>query len=142
MKTLKRILIAIALPSLLIAILFYFNIIWKSPGFYKIEQPIELKEPIMDMVEYSQIIQTHRRPYCFTVNSSLGGKVYILGIEHFKDENNPQLDTIRNLWTKANPTVALVEGRLGFLFTWFQNPIKEYGEGGLVSELSKEDGGD
>ena len=42
----------------------------------------------------------------------------------------------------AKPTVALVEGRLGFLFTWFQNPIKKYGESGLVSKLAKSEGVD
>ena len=127
---------------LLIVALFSCNVMWKSPNFYTVQQPTELKESIMDMDEYSQIIQIHRRPYCFTVSSSSGGKVYILGIEHTKDENHPQLDTIRNIWNEANPDAALVEGRLGFLFTWFQNPIKEYGEGGLVSQLSKGNGVD
>jgi hypothetical protein len=120
--------------------LFYFNIIWKSPSFYTVKKTTELAEPIMDMNEYENIVHIHRRPYCYSLKSSFGGKVYIIGIEHTKDENHPHLDTIRQLWQEANPTVALVEGRLGFLFSWFQNPVKVYGEGGLVSQLSKNDG--
>lgn len=109
---------------LLIVALFSCNVMWKSPNFYTVQQPTELKESIMDMDEYSQIIQIHRRPYCFTVSSSFGGKVYILGIEHTKDENHPQLDTIRNIWNEANPDAALVEGRLGFYFQGFRIQLK------------------
>lgn len=140
MKIFKWILLTLTLSALLLVSFFYFNILWKSPGFYKIKQPKELIEPIMDMEAYSQILQTHRRPYCFSVSSSSGGKVYIVGIEHTRDKNNSQLDTIQNIWNEVKPTVALVEGRLGFLFAWFQNPVEEYGEGGLVSQLSKENG--
>jgi hypothetical protein len=138
MKLIKWILLTLVLLGFLFFSFMYFGIIWKSPGFYQVDQPTELKKPVMDMTAYEQIIQTHRRPYCYTLNSSSGGKAYILGIEHTRDVNHAQLDTIRKIWKEANPTVALVEGRLGFLFSWIQNPIQEYGEAGLVSQLAKE----
>lgn len=132
----------IAFVVLLVFSLFYLGVMWKSPNYYKVEKSIELKEPIMDMMTYGEIVSTHRRPYCYLLNSSSGGKVYILGIEHSRDKHHPQLDTIKHFWKEAKPTVALIEGRLGFLFTWFQDPVERYGEGGLVSQLSKQNGVD
>ncbi len=140
MRKLKSILIVIGIFMLVVFILFSSNILWKLPDFYEIQHNTELKEPIMDMKDYEQIWQTHRRPYCYSINSTSGGEVHILGVEHVTNENHPQFDTIRNLWNETKPTVALVEGRLGFLFTWFQNPIEKYGEGGLVSQLAKKNG--
>lgn len=142
MRIIKRSLIGGGSFILIVVILFSCNVFWKSPRFYKVQQETEIKEPIMDMKSYKRISQTHRRPYCYSVNSTSGGKVYIVGVEHITDENHPQFDTIRNLWNEASPSVALVEGRLGFLFTWLQDPIKQYGEGGLVSQLSKKNGVD
>lgn len=141
MKKIKKILISIILFSSIIVILFSCNVVWKSPSFYDVKKNKELIAPIMDMDAYKDIWQTHRRPYCYSIVSTKSkGKVHILGVEHLTDPNHSQFDTIRNLWNQTNPTVALVEGRLGFLFTWFQNPIEKYGEGGLVSELAKKDG--
>ncbi len=118
----------------------YFDVIWKSPGFYQTENIRKMEVPIMDMEAYKEIISQHRRPYCYTIKSKNGGKVYILGVEHTKDKTNAQFDTISRLWEEAKPTVALVEGRMGFLFSWTQDPIEHYGEGGLVSHLSRKDG--
>jgi hypothetical protein len=140
MKTFKKVLIGIFLFFSIVTIFFSCDVIWKSPSFYNVKENKDLITPIMDMEAYNNISQTHRRPYCYPIQSKSKGKVYILGIEHVKDPNHPQLDTIRTLWNQAKPTVALVEGRLGFLFTWLQDPIKEYGEGGLVSEMAKKDG--
>jgi hypothetical protein len=140
MKKLKTVSINIALLFFTANLLFSCNVIWKSPSFYKVKENRELVAPIMDMNGYKEIWQTHRRPYCYSIHSPLKGKVYVLGVEHITDQSHPQFDTILTTWNKAKPTVALVEGRLGFLFKWFQNPIKKYGEGGLVSNLAKRDG--
>lgn len=137
MKKIKPILMAVGLSLLLTATLFSCKVIWKSPSFYEVKESKTLDTPIMDMEAYEQIVQTHPRPYCYSVHSASGGKAHILGVGHITDKNHPQFDTIRSLWNEARPTVALVEGRLGFLFTWFQDPIEKYGEGGLVSELAK-----
>lgn len=140
MKKFRKALIPIALFFLSGAILLACNVIWKSPSFYDVKEIRKLKTPIMDMEDYDTIIGSHERPYIYSVKSDNGGSVYILGVEHVKDNQHPQFKTIETYWTKVKPTVALIEGRLGFLFTWFQNPIENYGEGGLVSKLAKESG--
>lgn len=134
-KVIKLIISFIAI----VVLLMYFNIIWKSPSHYKVNKSTNLEEPIMDMKAYEEIWQTHRRPYIYTVKSSNGGKVTIVGVEHTNDPNNSQFDTINKLWKELNPSVAFVEGRMGFMFTWFMNPIEKYGESGLVSSLAKKD---
>ncbi|EDP70299.1 hypothetical protein FBALC1_06068 [Flavobacteriales bacterium ALC-1] len=134
-KALKLFLLFIGI----IFLLFYFNIIWKSPPYYKTDKQVELTVPIMDMETYMKIVNDHKRPYMFTVNSKSGGKAIIIGTDHINDPNHIQFDSIRHYWKKHKPTIALVEGRLGFFFKWIHNPIKEYGESGLTSKLAKAD---
>lgn len=94
----------------------------------------------MDMTEYRDIISTHRRPYIYTVKHAAGGEAYIMGVAHTNDIESIDLDSVQIYWKNTDPTFALVEGRLGFLFSWFQDPVQKYGEGGLVSRLAKKKG--
>ena len=135
----KKLFIAVAIYCATVVMLFSCGVIWTSPPFYKVKKRVQLEEPIMDMEAYGKM-GAHRRPYVYSLKSESGGKVYILGLDHTKDPHNPQLDTLRQVWDQASPTLALVEGRLGFLFTWFQDPVKSYGENGLTAKLAKEKG--
>lgn len=129
--------------AILITLLFQFGIVWKSPPFFKTKHPVALNSPIMDMETYmDNLVGNHRRPYIYVIESKTKGKVIVLGLEHLNTPNHPQFDSIRHYWNLYKPTIALVEGRLGFLFKWMQNPIKHYGESGLTSELAKKDGVD
>ena len=140
MKIIKKIAIGLGIYFAIVFLLFGCNVIWTSPSHYNVKEYKKLDEPIMDMVEYESILNTHERPYIYSITSKKGGSAYIIGVDHTKDKQNPQLQTIQTYWDKARPTVALVEGRLGFLFIWFQNPIEKYGESGLVSKLAKKNG--
>lgn len=134
----KKVFIFILFFFGVILLLFYFDVIWRSPSFYKVEKQKQLDIPIMDMGTYmKKHVSSHRRPYIYNIKSNKGGKVIILGIEHNNDGNNPQFDSIRKYWNQFKPTVALVEGRLGFFLKWAHNPIKKYGESGLTSYLAK-----
>lgn len=124
-----------------IIILIKANVIWMLAPYYELTQeyaPID--EPIMDMTAYQEIWNDHKRPYIFSLTSNGGGKVFILGVDHTKDPNDPQLDSIRYYWEESNPDIALVEGKVGNLFAWFQDPILELGEGGLVTSLAHKKG--
>ena len=135
MKIIKIAGIFLGLLALAFASLLYLDVIWKSPSHYKVKDPLVLQATIVDMNDYDP---RHRRPYIYSLASGSGGKLYILGIEHTKDPKDPQVDSILRIWEQARPTVALIEGRLGFLFTWFQDPVRQYGESGLVAQLAKE----
>lgn len=117
---------------------FYFDIFWRSPAYYPLKSRQFLKTPIMDMKTYSEQ-SGHRRPYIYQLKG-LKGSVYVIGIEHTKDSQNPQLDSIRQIWASFQPNLALVEGRLGFLFSPTQNPVEKYGESGLTTQLAKKNG--
>jgi len=90
------------------------------------------------MREYGQHVETHERPYVYTVETG-NGALFVYGSEHTKDPHNPQLPHIKEKWDAFKPTVALVEGRLGFLFPPFMDPVKNYGEMGWVKSLAARD---
>lgn len=119
--------------------LIHFNVIWTLAPKYDVKEQVKLDEPIMDMEEYKKIWNTHRRPYIYHVNAANAGEVYIVGVSHTKDPNNTDLDSIEYYWDKFEPDVVLVEGIVGNLITWFQDPVIELGEGGLVTALAHRD---
>lgn len=95
----------------------------------------------LDDYSISGLIETHARPYIYNIESKNGkGSVLVFGAEHTKDPKHKQFPMIESEWTESRPTVALVEGRLGFLFSWIQDPVKTLGEGGLVAKLAKSNG--
>lgn len=119
----------------------YFKVIWVLAPYYELKVNRVLKEPIMDMETYKKIWDTHRRPYIYSIQSSrLGGEVCIVGLDHTKDRDHPSLDSIKYYWDHFKPDIALVEGRVGNLITWFQDPISTLGEGGLVTSLANQNG--
>ena len=136
----KKIIIALGILIAIILLLLQFKVLWVLAPYYEVKEYIELEVPIMDMNDYEEIWDSHRRPYIFSIKSNNGGEVYILGVEHNKDPDHPQLDSIQYYWNLSKPDVALVEGRVGNLFTWFQDPVKELGEGGYVTHLSNKSG--
>ncbi|WP_299523173.1 hypothetical protein [Winogradskyella sp.] len=136
---LKKVFQFLLLFILTVFILFYFNVIWRSPSYYKTKKQVELTTSIMDMATYMKVVNEHRRPYIYTLDAKSGGKVIIVGVEHTNNPNHSQFDSIRLYWKQHKPTIALVEGRLGFFFKWIHDPIEKYGESGLTSMLAKTD---
>jgi hypothetical protein len=122
--------------SLLLFLLSSCGPIWMSPSYYTDYDEIIMKEPILSSRQYSLLAGKHNEPYVVTIPE----RMTLFGAKHTKDPNDPQIDSIEALWKKLKPTIALVEGRQGFLFRWFSDPIENYGEGGLVADLAKEYG--
>lgn len=139
MKIIIRIVGGLLLFTAVILLLFYLDIMWKSPPHYHVDSYQAFEVPIMDMAGYDSIRATHRRPYIYSIVSKSGGSLHILGLEHSKNPDHPQFDTLRTIWTRVKPDVAMVEGRLGFFFSWFMNPVELYGASGLTARLAKRD---
>lgn len=139
-KIIKIIALIIGLMMVSIFLLIQFNIIWTMAPYYQVSDDVQLEIPVMGMKAYEDIWDSHRRPYSYSLQAKSGTKVYIIGVDHTKDQFAPQLDSIRHLWYNSQPDIVLVEGRVGNLFTWVQHPVKELGEGGLVTALAKKDG--
>lgn len=115
------------------------GIIWRSPKFYDVKQEKDFAVPVMDMAAYDTLGGEHARPYIYEIKSG-NGSVCIMGIEHTKDPNDAQIKLIEQKWAAFSPDVALVEGRLGFLFEGLQNPVTAHGEGGMTAVLAKKNG--
>ena len=122
---------------LLIGVSFALGFFWTSPDFYKVSEYKPLPEDVIGMKEYMESHADHSSMITFEVEKEGIGKAYILGLSHSKDPSNLQFDSLETIWSKAQPTAALVEGRLGFLFSPLQHPISEYGASGLVKELAQ-----
>lgn len=114
------------------------GIIWKSPSRYVTTRSYTFQTPVMGMKEYGQLPKDHERPYIYTLKQGKGSAI-ILGIDHTKNPEDHQVDSIEKYWQQAKPTVALVEGRLGFLMQGIQDPVATHGEGGKLVSLAKKD---
>lgn len=117
---------------------FFSCAIWRSPKQFSNLSNCKDTE-VLTMKEYDTLVETHRRPYVYVVKSEARGSVLVFGSEHTKDPNNRQLKDIEEQWKKFKPTIALIEGRLGFLIKPFMNPVNAYGESGWVVNLAKRD---
>ncbi|WP_276479580.1 hypothetical protein [Paraflavitalea pollutisoli] len=127
--------IAIWLLVIVVALLgTIYLIAWKSPRYYKLSHTITVRDSITPFANYP-LIANHPRPYI------LEGKSFvIIGAEHTRNPQHPQIAEIEKHWKQLKPTVALVEGRLGFLFPGLMDPVSTLGEGGKVSQLARKDG--
>ena len=137
----KRSIYIWAFPVLLLGgvIVWGWKNIWRSPPYFpQSVNEVALSAHIMTMDEYDQVIDSHVRPYVVQIEGNPGA-VLLYGSEHTKSPNDPQMMDIQNRWEAFNPTVALVEGRLGFLAEGFMNPVTEFGESGWVYKLARDD---
>jgi hypothetical protein len=115
-----------------------WNNIWRSPPFHPQDvSDVNISAHILSLAEYSELIDSHERPYVFKVEND-SGAVLFYGAEHTRDPQDPQLADIRDQWDEFDPSIALVEGRLGFLAEGFMDPVQELGEGGLVNKLARD----
>jgi hypothetical protein len=95
--------------------------------------------PILSMAQYDSLSEIHRRPYVVRIETGFGA-LLLFGATHTQDPADPQLGLLRREWEAFRPNTALVEGRLGFLFPYLMDPVKEYGEMGATAALARSDG--
>jgi hypothetical protein len=126
----KILLSSIFVIVLLLAIIYLMA--WKSPKYYI---PTTIYNTVDSIVPFEKYTGEHERPFIIKQKRAL-----IFGATHTKDPNDPQIPQMEELWTEFHPTIALVEGRLGFLLPMFMNPVKTLGEGGWVKALAHKDG--
>jgi hypothetical protein len=103
-----------------------FLVAWRSPKYY-----VAGMSEQADIIPFSTYTADHPKPYVIARKDFV-----VFGAEHTKDPNHPQLLLLKKHWDKLQPTVALVESRLGFLLPGFMDPVKTLGEGGKVKALA------
>lgn len=129
----------IAILVIAVLLVFAFTLFWRSPDYYTDYDSIELAAPLLTSEEYDALVDTHPRPYIVEFESQDSGAVLLYGSEHTQDPTDPQIADIQTRWNDFQPTIALVESRLGFFVQGFQNPVKEYGEMGWAFSLARKD---
>ena len=107
-----------------------FLISWKSPKYYTLQQ----KHQPYQYTPFKNYNSEHPRP--FIVEQ---GNVLVFGAEHTRNPKHKEIAMIEEKWNAFKPTVALVEGRLGFLLPGMMDPVENLGEGGKVKELTQKD---
>ena len=112
-------------------------IAWRSPPFYD-PPKVRLPVAILTMAQYDSVSHCHPRPYVVRAASASGAAV-LFGASHTRDPADAQLGLLKQEWRTFRPTVALVEGRLGFLMPGVSDPVKAFGEMGAVASLAKDD---
>lgn len=140
MKRTLQLLVTLVLTALL---LIQCNVLWLPPKKYQPENKEMLQPGIMTLEEYTStgLISTHPRPYIYTVESKkTKGAVMVFGAEHTFDPGHKQFPAMKENWDKFNPTLAMVEGNLDLILTWFFNPVKASGEGGYTQKLARSKG--
>jgi len=102
---------------------------WKSPDYF-----IAKTHSKSSYLSFKNYKADHKKPYIIEQKN-----LVIFGAEHTRNRKDVQIRLITDRWERLQPTVALVEGRLGFLLPQFMNPIEKLGEGGKVKELANRD---
>lgn len=127
----KRLLLRSVFVIVLILSIIYL-MAWKSPKYYVPQTGWNTADSIVPFLQYTG---EHERPYIIETNTAL-----IFGATHTKNSKDPQIIQMENRWSEFQPTIALVEGRLGFLLPPFMDPVEELGEGGMLKALAHRDG--
>lgn len=139
----KRTIQVSVLLGLTALLLIQCNVLWLPPKKYQPKEHILLEPPVMTLEEYTAtgLIDTHPRPYIFIIeNARTKGAVMAFGAEHTFDPAHQQFPVMKENWEKFSPTIAMVEGNLDLILTWFFDPVKASGEGGYTQKMAKAKG--
>src|SRR5262245_18844548 len=111
--------------------------VWRAPDDYSGYAAMDLPAPILTAEEYEVLRPTHPHPYVVEL-APPAGALLLYGARHTKDPDDPQIADLKRRWQEFRPTVALVEGRMGALVEGFQDPVRTFGESGLVLGMARQ----
>jgi len=132
----KRYVLAILFLFIILIVWGYFNI-WRSPKYILETNTCTTFEAVLPMARYGEFADSHERPFIFKNENLL-----VFGSEHTKDPEDSQLTLMEKLYHEFEPTVVLVEGRLGFFIPYVMNPVERFGEMGKAAQLAKQNDAD
>lgn len=135
----------LALLLLLVALAFWcFG--WSSPAHYQPSfGPQAAVSPLDSAGHDARVSQLGPDdPYILHLQASgpespsPAGSLLYFGSLHTNDPGHPQISQLQAAWNAFQPTVALVEGRMGlFIGTAYQG-VKVFGEGAIVYSLAED----
>lgn len=132
-KSMKKVfkVFLVAFSIVVAGISLVFVVAWRSPKYYF--TAVKSTDSITSFKRYDEFAN-HARPL---IIKDPAKTFVIFGATHTRDPKADEIVLIEKEWSDLNPTIALVEGRLGFLFPGLMDPVSTLGEGGKVAELSR-----
>jgi hypothetical protein len=131
----KRLMLALAALLLIVMATGWF-VIWRSPPYYIVGSNGTHLPENWPPNDESTLAAGFEEPYIVLRNMEAGA-LLLFGARHTQDPTDPQIAEISRRWSAFQPTVALVEGRLGFLVPIWMDPVEAFGEGGQVYALAR-----
>lgn len=100
-------------------------------------------EPILPLLgsaeHHDRVLSGRHAPYVLRIDDPSGGSLLYFGARHTKDFDDPQIEAISSAWDSFSPTLALLEGRLGYGLGGARFAVQQFGEPGLVYALARRD---
>lgn len=127
----------VLLFSILVVVLVYFTA-WRSPKTFPVSKEAHTDYPLLSWEDYSIVAVNVTPPFTYKVDPLHTGAVFFFGAEHGRALDHPQYEQIKETWREFKPTIALVEGRLGFFLPYIMDPVEKFGESGQVAALSRQ----
>lgn len=130
--------IALGFCSLLvIGVLVAWFFSWSSPPVYAPSAVRALSAPISSSIHDERVAAIGDGPYTLAIDASRGSLLFF-GARHLNDAADPQVEAIRAAWSAFKPTVALVEGRMGFFVGPDSFAVGQFGESAAVYALARD----
>lgn len=112
---------------------------WSSPPVYTPGSPRALAAPISSSIHDERVSAIGDGPYTLAIDTPRGALLFF-GARHLNDAADPQVEAIRSAWNAFRPTVALVEGRMGFFVGPDSFAVRQFGESAAVYALARDAG--
>ncbi len=134
---------AVLIVVALAAIVWQFG--WWAPDQYTPAPTVTISGEIFDSAGHNaRVSLLDDGPYVLHIESDGApagrGALLFFGSLHSKDPDHPQQAALRRVWEAFKPTVALVEGRMGFFVGTATQGIGVFGEGATVYALAEDAG--
>ncbi|MCB1185106.1 hypothetical protein KDM41_16900 [bacterium] len=117
---------------------------WLHSGWRRLDTlptpDLALAAPFRPYAEHGQVPGAWDRPYILRLDDpASGGALYFFGSGHTGDPADPQIAMIKDAWRAFDPTLALIESRLGLYIGGLDAGVRMFGEGGAVYALARDD---
>ena len=130
-------LITISLLLLAGALAAAWRLSWRSPPFYELAAD-SLPVPLLSDASLDSVYPTVPQPYILECAAGTGA-VLLYGAKHTRDPNDPQIADLLRRAAAFNPTFLLVEGRPGAPLAALGDPVRKFGEAGVILRLAHRD---
>lgn len=125
----------------LLAFLGVFVIVFSQWGYRRVQTLSPVAQLPADAAflswdDHNRVYQATETPYVLKLSHSDGKAVYF-GSFHTNDPDDPQIAQLIDAWDEFEPTVALLESRLGLYVGGLRAGVGEFGEAGAVFALAR-----